>query len=322
MKTQVCIVGAGPAGLLLGHFLRTEGIECVVLERRTPDYVLGRIRAGVLERITVSLMERLGLDERLKAEGLPHDGFNLADGERLIRIDIADLTGKHVVVYGQTELTRDLMDAREERGLEVIYEAADVALHDIESDAPFVTFTKDGAERRVDCRIIAGCDGFHGPSRRSIPAGVGTTYEREYAFGWLGGRYPKQILLGGIYIVRSVAIAAYFSFPASAMSTMVFAAVMGSLWLGVVPLVNGLVAQLFGLRFMATLTGIAFLSHQVGSFIGAWGSGVIYDRMGNYDMAWKSAVVIGIVAGSFQMLMNVRPPKQKEELAGALASAA
>ena len=170
MKTQVCIVGAGPAGLLLGHLLRAEGIECVVLERRTPDYVLGRIRAGVLERITVSLMERLGLDERLKAEGLPHDGFNLADGERLIRIDIADLTGKHVVVYGQTELTRDLMDAREERGLEVIYEAADVALHDIESDAPFVTFTKDGAERRVDCRIIAGCDGFHGPSRRSIPA--------------------------------------------------------------------------------------------------------------------------------------------------------
>ncbi len=186
MKTQVCIIGAGPAGLLLGHLLRAEGIECVVLERRTPDYVLGRIRAGVLERITVSLMERLGLDERLKAEGLPHDGFNLADGERLIRIDIAELTGKHVVVYGQTELTRDLMDAREERGLEVIYEAADVALHDVESDAPFVTFTKDGGEQRVDCRIIAGCDGFHGPSRRTIPAGVGTTYEREYPFGWLG----------------------------------------------------------------------------------------------------------------------------------------
>ena len=192
MKTRVCIVGAGPAGLLLGHLLRAEGIECVVVERRTPDYVLGRIRAGVLERITVSLMERLGLDERLKAEGLPHDGFNLADGERLIRIDIAELTGKQVVVYGQTELTRDLMDAREERGLEVIYEAADVALHDIESDAPFVTFTKDGAERRVDCRIIAGCDGFHGPSRRSIPAGVGTTYEREYPFGWLGPWNPSQ----------------------------------------------------------------------------------------------------------------------------------
>src|SRR5690606_25385631 len=164
MKTQVCIIGAGPAGLLLGHLLRAEGIECVVLERRTPDYVLGRIRAGVLERITVSLMERLGLDGRLKAEGLVEEGFNLADGERLIRIDIADLTGQHVVVYGQTEVTRDLMDASEERGLEVIYEAADVALHDIDSDAPSVTYRKDGVEHRIDARIVAGCDGFHGPS--------------------------------------------------------------------------------------------------------------------------------------------------------------
>ncbi|MEO0062862.1 MAG: hypothetical protein RLZZ08_1422, partial [Pseudomonadota bacterium] len=139
MKTQVCIIGAGPAGLLLGHLLRAEGVDCVVLERQSPDYVLGRIRAGVLERITVSLMERLGLDARLKAEGLPHDGFNLADGERLIRIDIADLTGKHVVVYGQTEITRDLMDAAAPRGLEVIYEAGDVALHEIESAAPYLT---------------------------------------------------------------------------------------------------------------------------------------------------------------------------------------
>jgi p-hydroxybenzoate 3-monooxygenase len=186
MKTQVCIIGAGPAGLLLGHLLRAEGIECVVLERRSPEYVLGRIRAGVLERTTVSLMERLGLDARLKDEGLVHDGFNLADGERLIRIDIAALTGKHVIVYGQTELTRDLMEAREERGLEVIYEAADVALHAIETDAPFVTFTRDGAAQRIDCRIIAGCDGSHGPSRRAIPAGVGMEYEREYPFGWLG----------------------------------------------------------------------------------------------------------------------------------------
>ncbi|MXO58423.1 NAD(P)-binding protein, partial [Altererythrobacter salegens] len=145
MKTQVCIIGAGPAGLLLGHLLRAEGIECVVLERRSPAYVLSRIRAGVLEGITVSLMERLGLDARLKAEGLPHDGFNLADGERLIRIDIAELTGKQVVVYGQTELTKDLMDAREERELEVVYEAEDVVLHEAEGDAPYVTFTKDGA---------------------------------------------------------------------------------------------------------------------------------------------------------------------------------
>ncbi len=131
-------------------------------------------------------MERLGLDARLKAEGLPHDGFNLADGERLIRIDLQALTGKQVTVYGQTELTRDLMDAREERGLEVIYGAADVALHDVESDAPFVTYTKDGGEQRIDCRFIVGCDGFHGPSRRAIPAAAAQEYEREYPFGWLG----------------------------------------------------------------------------------------------------------------------------------------
>ena len=187
MKTQVCIIGAGPAGLLLGHLLRAEGIECVVLERKSPEYVLSRIRAGVLENITVSLMERLGLDGRMKAEGLPHDGFNLADGERLIRIDIAELTGgQQVVVYGQTELTRDLMDAREERGLEVIYEAEDAALHDVESDAPFVTYYKDGSERRIDCRFIVGCDGFHGPSRQAFPASVGKEYMREYPFGWLG----------------------------------------------------------------------------------------------------------------------------------------
>lgn len=186
MKTQVCIIGAGPAGLMLGHLLRAEGIECVVLERVSGDYVLGRIRAGVLETVTVGLMERLGLDARLKAEGLPHDGFNLADGERLIRIDLKALTGKQVTVYGQTELTRDLMEACEERQLEVIYEAANVALHEIESDAPFVTYTKDGGEQRIDCRMIVGCDGFHGPSRKAIPAGLGQEFEREYPFGWLG----------------------------------------------------------------------------------------------------------------------------------------
>ena len=185
MKTQVCIIGAGPAGLLLGHLLRAEGVECVVLERRTPDYVLGRIRAGVLERITVSLMERLGLDARLKAEGLVEEGFNLADGERLIRIDIANLTGQHVVVYGQTEVTRDLMDASEERGLEVIYEAEDVALHDIDGDAPSVTYRKDGTEHRIEARFVAGCDGFHGPSRQVVLS-RGTEYHREYPFGWLG----------------------------------------------------------------------------------------------------------------------------------------
>jgi p-hydroxybenzoate 3-monooxygenase len=186
MKTQVCIIGAGPAGLLLGHLLRAEGIACVVLERQSPDYVLSRIRAGVLERVTVGLMERLGIDARLKAEGLVHDGFNLADGERLIRIDIAELTGQHVTVYGQTELTRDLMDAREARGLEVVYDAGDVVLHEVESDAPFVTYVKDGAQHTINARIVVGCDGFHGPSRRTVPASVAREYEREYPFGWLG----------------------------------------------------------------------------------------------------------------------------------------
>ena len=186
MKTQVCIIGAGPAGLLLGHLLRAEGIECVVLERRTGDYVLSRIRAGVLETITASLMERLGLDARLKTEGLIHKGFNLADGERLIRIDLEALTGSHVVVYGQTEITKDLMDASAERGLEVVYEAEDVALHDVEGDAPYVTYSKGGTEHRIDCRFIAGCDGFHGPSRRAVPDAVGRSYEKVYPFGWLG----------------------------------------------------------------------------------------------------------------------------------------
>jgi len=186
VKTQVAIIGAGPAGMLLGHLLRAEGIDCVVLERQTPDYVLGRIRAGVLEQVTVGLMARLGLDARLRAEGLVEEGFNLADGERLIRIDVANLTGKTVVVYGQTEITRDLMDAAPERGLEVIYDAGEVALHAIESEAPYVTYRKDGVEHRIDARFIAGCDGFHGPSRKAIPASVAREYERVYPFGWLG----------------------------------------------------------------------------------------------------------------------------------------
>ena len=185
MKTQVAIVGAGPAGLLLGHLLRAEGIDCVVLESRTPDHVLGRIRAGVLEQGTVGLVERLGLDARMKREGLPHGGFNLADGERLVRIDLAELTGQTVMVYGQTELTRDLMEAAAGRGLEVIYEAADVTLHDVNGDAPSVSYRKDGADHRIEARFIVGCDGFHGPSRPAILA-RGKEYERVYPFGWLG----------------------------------------------------------------------------------------------------------------------------------------
>jgi p-hydroxybenzoate 3-monooxygenase len=183
MKTQVAIIGAGPAGLLLGHLLRAEGIDCVVVERHSREHVLSRIRAGVLESGTVALLDQLGLNDRLHAEGLVEEGFCLADGERLIRIDVAGLIGKTMMVYGQTEVTRDLMDAAEGRGLQIIYEANDVVLHEIESEAPYLTF---GEGQRIDARFVAGCDGFHGPSRRSIPANDACTFEKVYPFGWLG----------------------------------------------------------------------------------------------------------------------------------------
>ena len=184
MKTQVAIVGAGPSGLLLGHLLTAQGIGCVVVERQSADYVLSRIRAGVLETVTTDLMRKLRIDTRMNAEGMIEGGFNLADGEKLIRIDIEALTGKHVMVYGQTELTRDLIDAAPERGLLTIFEAKDVALHDLDSDAPSLTFTVDGEARRIEADFIAGCDGFHGPSRKAIPNA--REFEREYPFGWLG----------------------------------------------------------------------------------------------------------------------------------------
>ncbi len=186
MKTRVAIIGAGPSGLLLGHLLKQAGVDCVVIERQSAEYVLGRIRAGVLETVTTGLMTKLNIDARMNAEGLIEEGFNLASNDRLIRIDITALTGKHVMVYGQTELTRDLMDAAPERGLEIVYEAKEVALHDVESDAPFVTYVRDGETRRIDAAFIAGCDGFHGPSRRTVPASAVREYEREYPFGWLG----------------------------------------------------------------------------------------------------------------------------------------
>jgi p-hydroxybenzoate 3-monooxygenase len=186
MKTQIVIVGAGPAGLLLGHLLRAEGVDAVIVERASPDYVLGRIRAGVLERTMTDLLDRLGLGARARGDGILHDGFNLADGERLIRIDVAALTGKQVMVYGQTEVTRDLMDAADERGLQIIYEAADVALHDVESEAPWLSYSKAGVTHRIDARFICGCDGFHGPSRQAIPQGIARPFEKVYPFGWLG----------------------------------------------------------------------------------------------------------------------------------------
>ncbi|PWU26357.1 4-hydroxybenzoate 3-monooxygenase [Pseudomonas sp. RW407] len=187
MKTQVAIIGAGPSGLLLGQLLQRAGIDNVILERQSPGYVLGRIRAGVLEQGTVDLLREAGAHARMDAEGLPHDGFELVLDGRRERIDLKGLTGgKNVMVYGQTEVTRDLMEARQASGALSIYEAGDVQLHEVQGEKPYVTFTKDGEAARLDCDYIAGCDGFHGVSRQTIPADRLKTYERVYPFGWLG----------------------------------------------------------------------------------------------------------------------------------------
>ncbi len=186
MRTQVAIIGSGPSGLLLGQLLATIGVETIILERSSREHVLGRVRAGVLEQGTVDLLGEAGAADRLHAEGLPHAGISLAFDGRLHRIDLTALTGgKHVTVYGQTEVTHDLMDKREAAGLLIVYEAANVALHDFDG-TPFVTYDKDGATHRVDCDFIAGCDGYHGASRRSVPEGALKTFERTYPFGWLG----------------------------------------------------------------------------------------------------------------------------------------
>ncbi|WP_369061776.1 4-hydroxybenzoate 3-monooxygenase [Caulobacter sp. 73W] len=187
MRTQVAIIGAGPAGLFLGHLLKQSGVDAVVLERRDRAYVEGRVRAGVLEQVTVDLLARLGLDARMRKEGLVHGGANLCVDGEMFRIDMAELTGgSTVMVYGQQEVMRDLFDAAEERDVKVVFDAEDVALNDTTSGAPFVTWRKDGQEHRLDCDFIAGCDGFHGVSRAAIPAEVLKTFERVYPFGWLG----------------------------------------------------------------------------------------------------------------------------------------
>ncbi|MDF1804074.1 4-hydroxybenzoate 3-monooxygenase [Thalassovita sp.] len=185
MRTQVAIIGGGPSGLLLSQLLHKAGIDSVVLERQTREYVLGRIRAGVLETGFVDLMRQAGVAERMDTEGFTHDGTLIAYDNEQFRIDFAEHTDDHVVVYGQTEVTRDLYDAREKLGGAVLHGVADVALSDLTS-APYVTYTLNGQSHRLDCDFIAGCDGFHGPSRQAIPLDVRREYEKVYPFGWLG----------------------------------------------------------------------------------------------------------------------------------------
>jgi len=186
-RTQVAIIGAGPAGLLLGQLLHRAGIDTIILERRSREHILSRIRAGVLEQGTVALIDEVGCGSRLHREGLIHSGIDIAfDGARH-RIDFADLTGgKAVTVYGQTEVTRDLMDARLTAGSPTIYEAENVRLVDFESGKPAVHYWQEGAERHIACDFIAGCDGFHGVSRASVPETAISVFERVYPFGWLG----------------------------------------------------------------------------------------------------------------------------------------
>lgn len=187
MRTQVVIIGAGPSGLLLAQLLYKAGVDAVVLEQRSADYVLGRIRAGVLEQVTVDLLAEAGADARLKQDGIAHDGFDLLLKGKRHRIDLHELThGKRVMVYGQTEVTRDLMEVRSAEGLLTIYEAQDVQPLDFDTDHPRVQYRKDGATHEIHCDFIAGCDGFHGVCRASIPANRFKTFEKIYPFGWLG----------------------------------------------------------------------------------------------------------------------------------------
>jgi p-hydroxybenzoate 3-monooxygenase len=186
LRTKVAIIGAGPAGLLLGQLLHISGIDNIILERQTPDYVLGRIRAGLLEEGTVALLDQVGASERAHREGLVHHGVELAFGGARHRIDMTAATGKTMMIYGQTEVTADLMNARRAAGLTTVYQATDVSPHDFDTDHPHVSYVKDGITHDIACDFVAGCDGFHGISRVSVPQAAITTYERIYPFGWLG----------------------------------------------------------------------------------------------------------------------------------------
>ena len=187
MRTQVAIIGAGPSGLLLGQLLFKAGVDAIIIERQSPDYVLSRIRAGVLEQVCIDLLDEAGVGERMHKEGLVHGGFEMLYSGKRHRVDMNKLTGgKNVMVYGQTDVTKDLMDARVAAGLPTVYEATNVAVHDFDSKKPRVTYEKDGQSFDIECDFIAGCDGFHGVCRASAPRSAITEYEKVYPFGWLG----------------------------------------------------------------------------------------------------------------------------------------
>ncbi|CAN0602507.1 unnamed protein product, partial [Ectocarpus sp. 12 AP-2014] len=186
VRTQVCIIGGGPSGLLLSQILHLGGIDTIVLERQSRAYVLSRIRAGVLEEGSTALLRKAGVHKRLDREKILHLGTLLSARNRSYRIDFRQRTGKAVYVYGQTEVTADLYNARDDMDGVILDEARDVALHDVETSAPFVTFERHGKTQRIDCDLIAGCDGFHGISRHHIPKDKRREFERAYPFGWLG----------------------------------------------------------------------------------------------------------------------------------------
>ncbi|MEL7254301.1 MAG: 4-hydroxybenzoate 3-monooxygenase [Pseudomonadota bacterium] len=186
MKTQVAIIGGGPSGLLLSQLLNRAGIETVVLERSSRDHVLSRIRAGVLEGGTVDMLRKAGVADRMEAEGMPHEGCFMTDDDQMLRIDFKALTGQSVMVYGQTEVTADLYTAQDAMGTTILHEVEDVVIKDATTDAPYVTFTQGGEDRRLESAYVVGCDGFHGVSRKTIPADIRQECERVYPFGWLG----------------------------------------------------------------------------------------------------------------------------------------
>ena len=200
METQVAIIGAGPAGTLLSLILHQRGVETVIVERQSKEYILGRVRAGVLESTSVDVLRSAGLANRLDTHGHAHDNVNIAwRGQDILEVDFAGLTGKQMVSYGQTMIQEDLYQAAEAAGLPIIFEATDASLNDVKADSPFVTFTVDGEQQRLACDFIAGCDGQHGVSRSAIPRSVKTEFENAYPFGWLGILSETPPLPGLIY---------------------------------------------------------------------------------------------------------------------------